>query len=363
MADEQYTWLDRATAEALLRGESLEAVDAAARDQAERLAKTLEALTAEPPPTGAELPGEAAALAAFRAAREDAPAERSDAGHRAGAHASDAGLVRIGGPVPDGRRARRGRSARFVLTAVLAAGMVGGVAYAVTSGVLPTPFGGDPGPAASVTAPATPSPLVSSSPHGLAGKPSPDGSTGGGPATPGNTPGHRPSATPGAEDGGWWRRQAPSACRDALRGRELTGDRRQALENAAGGYSPDRVLKYCRNVLAGTPGAFGDGKGHGGGKDDGGNGGKGNGKGKGKGGSGNGNGNGHGGRGNQNGGGKGGDDDGHIGPGGNGPGGGRKGDDTATSATPALPGHLLTTRAPTPSPEPSYTALNLPNQP
>ncbi|MBK3643359.1 extensin, partial [Streptomyces sp. MBT33] len=63
MADEQYTWLDRATAEALLRGESLEAVDAAARDQAERLAKTLEALTAEPPPTSAALTGE------FRAGR------------------------------------------------------------------------------------------------------------------------------------------------------------------------------------------------------------------------------------------------------------------------------------------------------
>ncbi|MFE0520370.1 hypothetical protein [Streptomyces sp. NPDC058954] len=359
MADEQYTWLDRATAEALLRGESLEAVDAAARDQAERLAKTLEALTAEPPPTSAELPGEAAALAAFRAARQEAPAERSAAGHRAGAHASDAGLVRIGGPVPDGRRARRGRSARFALTAVLATGMVGGVAYAVTSGVVPTPFGGEPRPATSVTAPATPSPLVSSSPHGLAGKPSPDGSTGGaGPATPGNTPGDRPSATPGAENGGWWRRQAPSACRAALRGKELTGDRRQALENAAGGYSPDRVLKYCRNVLAGTPGAAGDGKSHGGGKDDGGKG-HGKDKGNGKGKSGSGKGDGHGG-------GRGGDDEGHIAPGGNGHGnghrGGRKGDDSSASADPALPGHLLTTRAPTPSPQPTYTALGSPEQ-
>ncbi|MEU9389220.1 hypothetical protein AB0D86_04355 [Streptomyces sp. NPDC048324] len=355
MADEQYTWLDRATAEALLRGESPETVDAAARDQAERLAKTLEALTAEPPPTSAELPGEAAALAAFRAAREEAPAVRSGAGHRAGAHVSDAGLVRIGGRAPDGRRARRGRSARFALTAVLASGMVGGVAYAVTSGIVPTPFGGAPRPAASVTAPASPSPLVSPSPHGLPGRPSPDGSTGGtGPATPGKTPGDRPSATPGAGDGAWWRRQAPSACRDALRGKDLSGERRQALENAAGGYTPDRVLKYCRNVLAGTPGAAGDGKGQGGGKDDGGDHGNGKGNGNGKGGSGKGNGKGQGGgRGNGNGGGQGGDDDAHIAPG-KGHGGGRKGG--GTSAGPAMPGRPLMTQAP--SPEPTYTALN-----
>ncbi|MDF3149711.1 hypothetical protein PBV88_53320, partial [Streptomyces sp. T21Q-yed] len=65
MADEQYRWLDRETAERLLRGESLEAVDAADRDQAEQLAKTLESLTVEPPLSSAELPGEAAALAAF----------------------------------------------------------------------------------------------------------------------------------------------------------------------------------------------------------------------------------------------------------------------------------------------------------
>lgn len=42
-------WLDRETAELLLRGESLEAVDPAARDQAERLARTLGALAGNPP--------------------------------------------------------------------------------------------------------------------------------------------------------------------------------------------------------------------------------------------------------------------------------------------------------------------------
>ena len=82
MADEQYRWLDRDTAERLLRGEPLDAVDADSRDQADRLTEALEALdalgmqTAEATPAGAELPGEAAALAAFRKARTGKNGER-----------------------------------------------------------------------------------------------------------------------------------------------------------------------------------------------------------------------------------------------------------------------------------------------
>ncbi|MGW4274048.1 extensin, partial [Streptomyces seoulensis] len=79
MADEQYRWLDRDTAERLLRGEPLDTVDPAVRDQAERLARALNALAADPyadaPQAAAELPGEAAALAAFR----KATADRTDA--------------------------------------------------------------------------------------------------------------------------------------------------------------------------------------------------------------------------------------------------------------------------------------------
>ncbi|MDV9173534.1 hypothetical protein R6V09_25965, partial [Streptomyces sp. W16] len=73
-------WLDRETAELLLRGESLEAVDPAARDQAERLARTLGALSVEPTSGKTELPGEEAALAAFRAARTGNDVERSALG-------------------------------------------------------------------------------------------------------------------------------------------------------------------------------------------------------------------------------------------------------------------------------------------
>ena len=136
MADEQYRWLDRGTAESLLSGESLEAVDPADRDRAERLAKTLDALSVDPPPTGAELPGEAAALAAFRKARTDRADDwvgdrpvrtpPSLPGPPLPRPSSDAGLVRIGGPDPDAPGRRRPRPVRFGLAAALAVGMVGG---------------------------------------------------------------------------------------------------------------------------------------------------------------------------------------------------------------------------------------------
>ncbi|GAA2510358.1 hypothetical protein [Streptomyces longisporus] len=330
-------WLDRETAELLLRGESLESVDPASRDQAERLAKTLDGLIVEAPLSSAELPGEAAALAAFRAARSGALPEQVAAGrHRSRSRASDAGLVRIGGSDAAPRRSRWGRPARFGLTAALAAGMVGGVAFAATSGVLPTPFGHDePGPVASVSVGASPNrPLVSPSQNSALGDTTPDGtsSPSAGPTTRHGSTGGGSSAKPGsgsqdgqATGGGWWL-GAPAACRDVRDGKELTGDRRRALEGAAGGSGAARVWKYCKNVLAGTDGAS-----RGGGDEDG----------KGKGGQGNHNGKG-GDQGDQ-----GGDGDGHhIAPG-----------PTVTppSLPPFLPRQLVTT--PTPFPKPTYSAL------
>ncbi|MFD1273874.1 hypothetical protein ACFQ51_25785 [Streptomyces kaempferi] len=170
MADEDYRWLDREAAERLLRGEPLETVDAGTKERVERLTEALASLVAEPAPGGAELPGEAAALAAFRAARasrDGVPAQLA-AGRdpRAAAHSADAGLVRLGSPGPGGHRARWGRPVRFGLAAVLAVGMIGGVAVAAGTGVLPTPFRDDrPHPAATVSAAQTPQhPMVSPSP-------------------------------------------------------------------------------------------------------------------------------------------------------------------------------------------------------
>ncbi|MFI7402823.1 hypothetical protein ACIBW9_20545 [Streptomyces sp. NPDC049541] len=330
-------WLDRETAELLLRGESLEGVDPASRDQAERLAKTLDGLIVEAPLSSAELPGEAAALAAFRAARSGALAEQNAVGrHRSRSRASDAGLVRVGGSAPASRRTRWGRPARFGLTAALAAGMVGGVAFAATSGVLPTPFGHDePGPVASVSVGASPNrPRVSPSQNSALGDTTPDGSRAPSthPRTPHGSTGGGSSAKPGsgsddgqATGGGWWL-GAPAACRDVRDGKDLTADRRRALEGAAGGSGAARVWKYCKNVLAGIDGASrgGDDK-----------------DGKGKGGRGNHNGKG-GDQGDQ-----GGDGDGHhIAPG-----------PTVTPSPlpPFLPRRLVTT--PNPSPKPTYSAL------
>ncbi|WP_210593839.1 extensin [Streptomyces sp. GESEQ-35] len=260
MADEQCRWLDRETAELLLRGASLEAVDPAARDRAARLAETLGALSAAPPPTGAELPGEAAALAAFRKVR----AEKGEGtvvfgGARHGA--ADAGLVRIGTPVRAERRPHWARPLRLGVAAALAAVMVGGVGVAAGTGVLPTPFGGEePAPGASVSAAATPErPLVSpppkDTPDGGSGTPAPEdapsGPTGGPPPQHTQPGGQAPDENPGTQgraDGfrNWWG-SVTAACRDVRDGKELPADRRRALQDMAGGSG--RVTKYCKAVL------------------------------------------------------------------------------------------------------------------
>ncbi|MBW5485808.1 hypothetical protein GPJ59_29040, partial [Streptomyces bambusae] len=71
MADEGNSWLGAAAAENLLRGDPAGPV-ADPRDQAvaARLRGALDSLAPQVPPQGGpELPGEAAAVAAFRAAR------------------------------------------------------------------------------------------------------------------------------------------------------------------------------------------------------------------------------------------------------------------------------------------------------
>ncbi|MFH8442919.1 hypothetical protein ACH4D3_17025 [Streptomyces sp. NPDC018026] len=260
MADEQDKWLDRETAEFLLRGEPLEGADPAVRDRAGRLAAALGALSALPAPTGEELPGEAAALAAFRkvrAERADASAQApAAAGHGAGDRPFGAGPVRIGSPGEGARRPRRGRPLRLGLAAALTVGMIGGVAAAAGTGVLPTPFDRtEPEPAATVSAAASPDrPLAPPSPL--------DGVQGG--SVPGATPGAPEGGTardggetrdrgaddrnPGGSDGR--RSSLAASCRKVRAGKELDTAHRGALREAAGGAS--RVGKYCGALLAGT---------------------------------------------------------------------------------------------------------------
>ncbi|MGW7254159.1 hypothetical protein [Streptomyces sp. NPDC054834] len=277
MADEQYRWLNRRQAERLLRGESLEAVDSSARDQAERLAETLGALSADATVADTELPGEEAALAAFRKAREarEDAAAQAGAGHAAGApdRPADAGLIRIGGRPRAVRRPAWARPVRLALTAALAVGTLGGVAVAAGSGVLPTPFRDDtPGPAASASG-AGPSerPLASPSPDGTPGGTSgllpPSGGASGTPgASPGasreNQAGGGATGSSGTSHGtGTWWSGSRSACRDIRAGKELAPARKRALEGVAGGST--RVWKYCEGVLESSGNATGDEGGHG----------------------------------------------------------------------------------------------------
>ncbi|RFC72676.1 hypothetical protein [Streptomyces sp. AcE210] len=305
MADEHNKWLDRDAAERLLRGEPLEAVDAATRARAARLAETLDAL-AVTRVDGGELPGEAAALAAFRKARESGAEEPGTAtpkarharprgalapvsslhgpvGHENDANAntnaaidgyagSDVGSVRLARP--DARPVRWGRPVRFGMAAALAGCMIGGVAVAAGTGVLPSPFGGrgEPGPAASVSAAASPErPLTSPSPDisetdgGRSGSAVPDGhshapgsgapsqeDTAGRPGGPATTQPRTGPRESDAADREAWRQRLVDACRK-YRGGALSDSEEERLRAAVKRIAtkkrdrdPDR---FCARIL------------------------------------------------------------------------------------------------------------------
>lgn len=267
MADE-YQWLDQEAAERLLRGESVDPVGTSARAEAELLARALD--TARTPAAGplagpgGELPGEAAALAAFR----KAVAERAAAPGHAGRAAADLGAVRLA-PARTGRS--WGRSLRYGLAAAVAAVTVGGVAVAAGTGVLP--LTSDPDSGSSVVAVDPSSPGWSGSPTGGAGTELPGGPDDGGQSgTPGATDGTAtatagpdategpgdPSATPGGNAGGAdggvqdreQRAKVIKACQD-FRAGTLGSAGRQRLTDAL--RNGDTVKRYCDRILSGTP--------------------------------------------------------------------------------------------------------------
>ncbi|WP_216869960.1 hypothetical protein [Streptomyces brasiliscabiei] len=309
MADEQYRWLNRDAAERLLRGEPLEAVDADIRARADRLAQALDLLAAEAAPVSPqtpELPGEAAALAAFReasTARADAvsPAARSGLAahaaepgpvtepgrggpsHTTAAPAADAGLVRLGRPVraravPGGRRARWGRPVRYGLVAAVAAGMLGGVTAVAGGGALSAFRDEEPEPSASSSAAGSPDrPLMSPTPNtgqgdrgrgawgGGTSEAPPDGSAKGDSPSGEGTGGTDEDERSGDSRKGRGSTQERwngvlSACRDVRDGKELDADRRRALEEAAGGKDKNRLKRFCEGALAGGSGVPGNAK-------------------------------------------------------------------------------------------------------
>ncbi|WP_405716025.1 MULTISPECIES: hypothetical protein [unclassified Streptomyces] len=302
MADERYEWLDKDAAERLLRGEPVDPVGGRSCTDAERLVAALDAARATRPATG-ELPGEAAALTAFRTAsrsaraktRADARAAGAEDGRPAGAEALDPVSIEAaaGGSVPRAtalaasrrtRPSRWSRPVRFGLVASLAGCALGGVAVAAGTGMLPGPFGGHtPLPAASVSAAATPEELgsgvttdetaqppsaspstgTSTSPgdpsapagdqdHGSSGRATDPGGGDkrkpGGAATgsPGGSRNGEQPENPGNGDSAEWYAKALQACRDYRDGK-LSEKRRRKLEALANGA--ENLDRFCDRMI------------------------------------------------------------------------------------------------------------------
>ncbi|MFD6226778.1 hypothetical protein ACFWFZ_07835 [Streptomyces sp. NPDC060232] len=303
MADERDRWLDEAAAEAFLRGGPTEpvgpAADTRAAREAARLRAALDALgaMAVPAPTGTELPGESAAVDAYRAARGAA----RRAAVASGADGAGEPLVDLGrafpapAPVPARRRAR---TVSFGLAAALASVAAGGLAAAAGAGLLDRARHdtAGPGPATSVSAGESPVPDAGTSAPPLTPKllptPLPDGSNPASPATPSPGPDGRtaPGTTAGPDTstgtttigGGWGgdmqddrsgpgdregsrdtlgtgelgrdrQREQDSRlkvdlCQEYRKGR-LDDDRRERLSRLADGLL--RIPAYCASVLDG----------------------------------------------------------------------------------------------------------------
>ncbi|MER7725338.1 hypothetical protein [Streptomyces sp. NPDC096323] len=242
MADEQHEWLDKEAAEKMLRREPVDPADGrprreaeghgakrdeAAGREAERLAAALDALARTVRPAAGELPGEAVALAAFRAARRPAaratavpaPADPVRAVRSAGADGTaESGMLApvhirsAGSGAASGSADARGprpmrwsRPIRFGLVASLACCAIGGVAVAAGTGVLPVPFGRHtPVPATSVSAAASPGELGSDLTTDDETSAPPPGTPGDGSASP-DAPGDAPTGGPKSgrpDDGG-----------------------------------------------------------------------------------------------------------------------------------------------------------------
>ncbi|MFG2996279.1 hypothetical protein [Streptomyces sp. NPDC048340] len=313
MADERNRWLDRAAAERLLRGEpAVPGADHDARVRAERLRAALGEL-AGPPHAGAELPGEAAALAAFRAARGEAPAARAAAAafgsgepvvelsprSLAAVHEAAAASGSASGSAsePGTRRVRRIRPVRFGLAAALASVAFGGLAAAAGAGLLDGTRhdSAGPAPAVSVSSGDSPAPGDGEGPYptltpqfrpseprvgdgsatpgaqstpGADGRTTPEAGTaiGGGSGGSGGTgtePSANGAATTGKDTGGKehflgggetlkdreTRLRAVNLCEYYRAGR-LNDDRREKLARLAGGR--EQIPRYCEKVIDGV---------------------------------------------------------------------------------------------------------------
>ncbi|MFD9031238.1 hypothetical protein ACFVZW_08825 [Streptomyces sp. NPDC059567] len=267
MPDERNPGLHQAAAPRLLRGEPVDAVDDHVREQAERLAEALASARSLPlaAPADAELPGEEAALAAFR----KATAERSLATSPAlfAPDAAELGGVRLG-RVPAARQ--WGRSLRYGLAAAVAAVAVGGVAVASGTGMLPFDDRDRPAPAGSVSAVEIPEPVASGSPDEGFGTGMPSAPPTAEDRTPGASPSlSTPPTTPGSGGTGGEDDATPEpgkttdpadrdrdglsakivkACQDFRAGRLDDSSHRRLADSVRKG---ETLRRYCDRILAG----------------------------------------------------------------------------------------------------------------
>ncbi|MEU1801149.1 hypothetical protein [Streptomyces sp. NPDC019937] len=167
--DHRYSWLDDKAAERLLRGEPVEGRHGTPDDrsdrphaEAERLAAVLGAVAqmarrpdGAAPDDTAPLPGEEAAVAAFRAARAKPTVVPMSAEGQVGAESTRIARSDEAAAAPAARRTGwRGlrRPLRAGMVAAVAACTLSGFAVAAAAGVLPFGHGdGTPGPGASVS--------------------------------------------------------------------------------------------------------------------------------------------------------------------------------------------------------------------
>ncbi|MFD8548366.1 hypothetical protein [Streptomyces sp. NPDC059649] len=266
MADDRYDWLDKDTAERLLRGERVSSPYDAGAQELEQLLAAAAAVGARAPET-VPLPGEEAAVAAFRRAVPHG------SGARSAGRDSDAAVPTVHATAVT-ERTRFARPFRRGFAVALAACAIGGVAVAAGAGVLPGPFrgGGGPGPGSSASSAETPGPLATTEP----GEAQTDGTTGSTPdathggtsspsdtATPGASPGATGvpgSGTPGRHDDSGGQKGTPgrgakkklllTLCQEYESGNRDRMDReqRQRLERRAGGAA--KVHAFCRAYLA-----------------------------------------------------------------------------------------------------------------
>ncbi|MER8154782.1 hypothetical protein [Streptomyces sp. NPDC094472] len=271
--DHRYSWLDDSAAERLLRGEPVEGQPGApdgrgdeSYAEAERLAAVLSAVAGAgrpaAPSDASALPGEEAAMAAFRAARVEAEADA----------VAEPGVTRRPQRIRQfrERQPRLRRPLRAGMIAMVAGCALGGFAVAAAAGVLPTPFG---------PSHHTPGPSVSMSDAGPGGESAhPDISEDGGTTAPGpsgsgdndasdvgsnGAQGGTVTSDPGGGDKGkegdasskgkhstprWALRVCPRYLAAELAGVDLDKKSLKKLTKAAG--SASAIHGYCTQILA-----------------------------------------------------------------------------------------------------------------